>query len=136
MMAPESTPGLHVPRVLIVDDDEDLGLVLGDVVTYLGGGNSVIARSLEDVQQHADEAVACSLAIIDINLGHGMPTGVDVVHWLRSRSFRGRVVFLTGHASDDPKVITASKVADTRLLSKPIDASTIESLLRESGIVR
>lgn len=88
--------------VLIVDDDEDLRLVLEEFVAVLSGGTAVLAASLDEVRRRREDALASSLAIVDINLGPDEPTGVEVVTWLKSQGYRGSIVFLTGHARRRP----------------------------------
>jgi len=115
--------------VLVVEDDRDLREILNDLFLAEGVRHCVVAASLEDVQALAAESLGAKLAILDVNLGDGRPTGVDVLQWLRERGFSGAVVFLTGHAATDPRVLAASRMAGTRVLSKPISIDALAQLV-------
>ena len=124
-----------VQDVLFVDDDDDLREVMETMLTRLGVGHVVGARSLDQVKERSDAALGCQLAIIDINLGHNEPTGVHVHEWLHSHGFVGDTVFLTGHASNDPRVREAASIAGSRIASKPLSVAELRELiqLRASG---
>jgi DNA-binding response OmpR family regulator len=119
-----------VTSLLIVDDDEDLREVIVDVTLRLGIERHVLAAGLAQVQLQRDQALATGLAIIDVNLGPGHPTGVEVCEWLRREGFRNRIVFFTGHAEDDPRVIAAASVPGARIMTKPISISELHGLLQ------
>jgi DNA-binding response OmpR family regulator len=119
--------------VLIIDDDEDLRLSVADVLAAAGVSRRVLAASLDEVQRQADAALACRLAILDVNLGEGEPTGVDISLWLRQHGFRGAIVFLTGHAASDPRVIAAAAVPNTRIVAKPFSFAGLVELARGSS---
>lgn len=114
--------------VLLVDDDEDLRAVLSEFL-LMEGASCVAVASLAQVEAQADAALATQLAILDVNLGERQPNGVDVCRWLRERGFVGPIVFLTGHAANDPRVVEASRQPNTRVLSKPVASDAIVSLI-------
>jgi DNA-binding response OmpR family regulator len=116
--------------VLIIDDDEDLRYSVSDVLAAAGVRRRVLAASLGEVQQKAEVALACDLAILDVNLGEGEPTGVDVSLWLRQQGFGGAIVFLTGHAASDPRVVAAAAVPNTRIVAKPFSFAGLVELAR------
>lgn len=120
-----------VGSVLFVDDDDDLREAMQDILERLSVVRVVAARSLRDVEGKRDEALACEMAILDINLGAGEPTGVAVCDWLRREGFAGRIVFLTGHASNDPRVREAAGVAHSQIAAKPLSVSALRELLGE-----
>ena len=115
--------------VLFVDDDEDLRIAMCDILEALGFVRVVTAASLAEVQTRRDEVLACQLAILDINLGTGEPTGVMVHDWLRHEGFRGAMIFLTGHASDDPRVKEAAKLDDSLIATKPLTVPQLRRLI-------
>lgn len=115
--------------VLIVDDDEDLRAVTQDIFEALGVRHVVSAASLREVEERRDEVLACELAILDINLGSGQPSGVNVYEWLDREGFAGRIVFLTGHASDDPRVKAAASLAGSVVASKPLSVAELRELI-------
>ena len=85
--------------------------------------------SYKDVVALGDDVLSCSVAILDINLGPGKPSGLDAYAWLRRKGYRGRIVFLTGHASTQPLVTEATRIGDAEIFSKPIDPDDIWSIV-------
>jgi DNA-binding NtrC family response regulator len=122
-----------VESALIVDDDEDLRETVSDVFALAGVARRVLAASLAEVMQKAEAALASGLAILDVNLGEGQPTGVEVSKWLREHGFGGEIVFLTGHASADPRVAAAAAVPNTRIMAKPISFGELTTLVRKAS---
>ena len=114
--------------VLVVDDDEDLLELIGMLFTH-AGISCASARSFEAVQEMAPRLADFDVALVDVNLGAGQPTGLDVSKFLRASRFRGRTVFLTGHAKDDPLLAGALAPGD-EILEKPVDSQV---LLRIAG---
>jgi DNA-binding NtrC family response regulator len=121
------------PAILFVDDDADLRQLVGDGLAWIGVSRCTLAGSLADVEAHATDALACSLAIVDINLGFGAPSGLDVYRWLQHARFRGRTVFLTGHGAHDPQVMEASQLGSVEILSKPIGFDRLATLAFEAS---
>jgi DNA-binding NtrC family response regulator len=117
--------------VLLVDDDEDLRAAMDEVLHRLGVRRLIEAGSLRDVEDQREEALACQIALVDINLGYGEPTGINVFEWLEREGFRGRVVFLTGHGSQDPRVQHAAKLAGSRVASKPLTTAKLRDMIEE-----
>ena len=124
-----------VQDVLFVDDDDDLREVMETMLRRLGVQHVIGAGSLHEVKERIGPALGCQLAIIDINLGHGQPTGVHVHEWLHAQGFVGDTVFLTGHATNDPRVREAATIAGSRIASKPLSVAELRELigLRASG---
>lgn len=109
------------PAILVMDDDIDLLEVLQETLVTLCKVDQVItATSLEAVQQQKEKILNCELAILDVNLGAERPSGVNVAEWLRSNGFKGKIVFLTGHAVSDPEVLAATRMPNTKVVAKPI----------------
>jgi hypothetical protein len=48
---------------------------------------------------------------------------------LRGALFAGRVVFLTGHGADDPRVQAAARIGDVSIVTKPIGIEELASLV-------
>ena len=115
--------------VLFVDDDEDLREVMSDILHTFSVRRVVTAGSLQEVIAQRDASLACDLAILDINLGVGQPTGVNVYEWLQGEGFAGGVIFLTGHAAADPRVQQAASVTGSVIASKPISIAVVRELL-------
>lgn len=120
-----------MPRILICEDDEDTAEVLGEFLQDSGYA-CVVTHSLEEVVARRSDALACGLAVLDVNLGAGRPSGVDVFRWLQRERFGGRVVFLTGHAGTS-SILDGARGLGVRILAKPVSAETLLSLAQAEG---
>jgi FixJ family two-component response regulator len=118
-------------RVLVLEDDTDLRELLGEVLLSVGADSCVFAGTVADLHRREIEVLGCDLAILDINLGPGQPSGIDACRWLVNRRFGGRIVFLTGHASSHPLVLEAARIAQASILAKPLSASRLAELVQE-----
>lgn len=117
-------------RVLVLEDDEDLRPLLCELLEASGAKTCVSAGSVEAMVQQKEQVLGCELALLDVNLGSGAPSGLDAYHWLRENGFGGRIVFLTGHARSHPLVRKAYDLSHARILSKPVDARVLMALVR------
>jgi hypothetical protein len=72
----------------------------------------------------APKVLNCTLAILDVNLGAGNPSGVDAYRWLKQERFVGRVVFLTGH-THRPQPIDP----DLTIIYKPASIEGLRAVL-------
>jgi FixJ family two-component response regulator len=115
--------------VLIIDDDDDLRDALGELTAKLRRQPGVVVGSLGELAELEARALECSLAIIDINLGPGVPNGIDVYDWLRARRFAGRIVFLSGHGPSHPLVERASTLANAHVVRKPMSDEELRELV-------
>jgi len=106
--------------VLVLDDDIDVRESVGDLVAILCGRDCVSVGSFAELSAARERALACAVAIVDINLGAGQPNGLDAYEWLRAQRFAGRILFLTGHAATHPLVQEAAALDGGRVLAKPI----------------
>ena len=120
---------LRMAKILVIEDDEMLRGLLCDLFAVRGCVECVALASLADLEAYDDRVLGFDLAILDVNLGVDMPTGVDVYRWLRSRHFAGHIAFLTGHARSFPLVADASRLPDVRVLEKPVSTSELTALL-------
>jgi DNA-binding NtrC family response regulator len=116
--------------VLLVDDDNDLLEVLGLLFSH-AKLEYVVAHSLAEAKRLEESVPKLTTAILDVNLGNNMPTGVDVAKWLRSLRPDLRIVMFTGHAPDHPLVVEATG-SYGKVLSKPIDARQLIAIARGS----
>lgn len=108
----------------LLDDDADLLEALADLLQTRNCG-SVLARSVDELKAHAREVLEADVAVLDINLGPGLPTGLDAYDWLLQQNFRGRLLFLTGHAHAHPLVARAEKLRRAEVLDKPMDGGLL-----------
>ncbi len=116
-------------RVLVLEDDEDLRTLLCELLLMQGVEECVSAASLASLKSQEARVLTCGLAILDINLGAQVPSGLDAYRWLRDSGFAGRVVFLTGHARSHPLVRQAYELTDVQVLVKPVDARVLMALV-------
>jgi DNA-binding NtrC family response regulator len=119
--------------VLLLDDDPDLLDVLGSVIGEVYERPCFTATSYEELVKLGDRALSCDVAILDVNLGPGRPSGIDAYRWLQERGFRGRIVFLTGHARTHPAVQRAREAQTAMVYQKPISISVLRSILDEAA---
>lgn len=131
-MQPQESQPQDPPRsVLILDDDDDMRDVLSDIVKRIGDIEVAGAADVAAMKELGARALDCSLAILDVNLGAGQPSGIDAFEWLTNNGFHGQIVFLTGHARSHPLVQQAREHRSVRVLQKPIGFGTIRALLAE-----
>lgn len=126
--------GAHVRRVLVLEDDNDLRTLLCDMLVLSGAESCVSARSFEELGRQREQVAGCVLALLDVNLGAGRPSGLDAYHWLRENGFTGRTVFLTGHARSHPVLDQARTLADARVMTKPVGAKEVMALVKELDV--
>ncbi|HVU52894.1 MAG TPA: response regulator [Polyangia bacterium] len=117
----------------LLDDDADLLEALADLL-QTRNCRSVVARSVDELKANAREVLDADVAVLDINLGPGLPTGLDAYEWLLQQNFRGRLLFLTGHAHAHPLVARAEKLRRAEVLDKPMDGGLLlERILGAEG---
>lgn len=115
--------------VLYVEDNDDLRTAAVEVVTVVLERRCVGVGSYEELVALGDDALGCSVAILDINLGANRKSGIDAYIWLRHNGFTGRIVFLTGHAGTHPLVVEAQRLGDAEIFSKPIEPDRLRSIV-------
>jgi len=128
---PESVTGTEF--VLHVEDNDDLRELVVELVTAVLKHRCVGVGSYEELVGLGDEALGCSIAILDINLGPNRRSGIDAYAWLRANGYTGPIVFLTGHASTHPLVVEAQRIGDAQIFSKPIDPDRLRSIVEGVG---
>jgi FixJ family two-component response regulator len=119
--------------VLYVEDNDDLRELVVEVVTVVLQRRCVAVGSYEELVGLGEEALGCSVAILDINLGPNRRSGIDAYTWLRDKGYTGPIVFLTGHASTHPLVVEAQRIGDAQIFSKPIDLDRFRSIVGGQG---
>lgn len=127
-----SEAALRPTRVLVLDDDPDMRESLAEVLALYGSGPCLCVGSLAELVARGSEALACRLAILDVNLGVGQPSGLDAMTWLLPHGFTGKVVFLTGHAHTHPLVVEARRLPNVAVMVKPVDCDWLSRLLKET----
>ena len=115
--------------VLYVEDNDDLRELVVELVSVVLQRRCVGVSSYEELAALGQEALRCSVAILDINLGPGRRSGIDAYAWLRDHGYQGRIVFLTGHAGSHPLVVEAQRIGDAEIFSKPIEPDRLRSIV-------
>jgi DNA-binding NtrC family response regulator len=115
--------------IVFVDDSEDLcELVLQLLELELGVAGLALA-SMAAVVSRAEDVLRSRAIILDINLGHNHPDGLDILVWLQKNSYKGRVSFLTGHGRHHPRVVEAIKTG-VMVMEKPISPEEFLNFVR------
>ncbi len=108
----------------LLDDDADLLEILAELLEERQC-HCLRAQSLAELQALGQEVLAADVAVLDINLGSGQPSGIDAYDWLMSENFGGRLLFLTGHAHAHPLVARAERLRRATVLDKPLDGQVL-----------
>jgi FixJ family two-component response regulator len=117
----------------LLDDDADLLDILAELLQERNC-RCLMARSLAELKALGPEVLAADVAVLDINLGTGQPTGLDAYDWLLGQNFAGRLLFLTGHAHAHPLVARAEQLRRATVLDKPLDGQVlIDTIVGSSG---
>jgi FixJ family two-component response regulator len=109
---------------VLLDDDTDLLEALSDLL-QMHECQCLLARSLDELKALGPRALKADVAVLDINLGPGQPSGVDAYEWLVAQRFPGRLLFLTGHAHAHPLVARAERLRHASVLDKPMDGQLL-----------
>ena len=114
-------------RAIFLDDDSELRAVVVELLALIDVACDAIA-SVPELKDRLEVASRpYDVAILDINLGPRVPSGLDAYRCLRAMGFTGRIAFLTGHARSHPLVEEANRLGDALVYAKPI---TLDSLRR------
>ena len=116
--------------VLLLEDDTDLCAIMRELLLTLGARRCTVVHSVQELTELSDDVLlGMNLALLDVNLGTGEPSGVDAYHWLRERGFKGEIVFLTGHAQSHPLIQQALALPNVTVLSKPASPAKLAALV-------
>ncbi len=114
-------------RILLLEDDDDLRASLRELIELLGA-ECLAVGSVDELKLNESAVLGCDVALLDINLGRGVASGIDGYRWLGTRSFKGAMVFLTGHARTHPLVEEAHRMAGVQVLEKPVNLDVLKRL--------
>jgi DNA-binding NtrC family response regulator len=114
-------------HVLVLDDDDDLCETMAEFIRDAASSATAV-HQVDELVGLGARVGTFDLAILDINLGPSRPSGLDAYRWLVRTSFRGKVVFLTGHARSNRLVAEAIR-SGVEVLQKPLDACQLRALL-------
>jgi len=112
--------------ILILDDDADMLESLADLARTLSGRDCLPITSYAALVALAARLDEFAVAVLDINLGAGQPSGIDAYRWLLASRFAGRIFFLTGHARSHPLVEEARRLGNVDIIEKPAGIGILE----------
>jgi CheY-like chemotaxis protein len=116
-------------RAIFLDDDSELRAVVVELLALIDVACDAIA-SVPELKDRLEEARRpYDVAILDINLGPRVPSGLDAYRCLRAMGFAGRIAFLTGHAGSHPLVEEANRLGDALVYAKPITLASLRRIL-------
>lgn len=112
------------PRILIVDDDKNMCLLLREAIKRWGYESTEAASAEEALKQL--ERKSFDLILLDERLPGR--SGVDVLPLLRQREPRAIIIMVTAHASEET-ALEAIRRGAYDFLSKPLKLTELEVLL-------
>ncbi len=127
--SPDNQQYIIMASVFILDNDRDTREMLCAVYEISGVRSCVTAPSVEAMKGEENSVLNTNLAVLDMNLGPGQPSGTDAYRWLMDHHYQGKVVILTGHGISHPLVKDAARCG-VPVLEKPVDIDTLMELLR------
>ncbi len=116
--------------VLVIDDDKDLRELMSEFIRGVCGRESLCLASFRELVAAKDEALRCTTALLDVNLGAGQPSGIDAYRFLVEHGFSGKLYFFTGHAHLYPLLRELQTLGRVQVLSKPVDSDKLMEVLR------
>ena len=111
----------RIKKVLILEDDCDLAASYQMILGLMLPHQLHVLHDMKEMLASSADALACDVALIDVDLGHNQPTGLDAYQWLRENGFKGSIFFVTGHARTHPAVVEAVELNGVSLLQKPVE---------------
>jgi FixJ family two-component response regulator len=114
--------------VLCLDDDRDVREAFAGLLEALGY-DCLPAASYDEMVALGERALTAEVAVLDLNLGANVPSGIAAYHWLADRHFPGTIAFLTGHARHHALVSQVARLGLAQVLEKPITLGELRALL-------
>lgn len=108
------------PRILVVDDDQDLRKTLSDILAAKGYAPRAVGTGREALDCVSAEHI--EVALIDLRLDD--MSGLDVLKAVKHRSPAIECILLTGHASQT-SAIEAMNLGAYSYVQKPYDIETL-----------
>lgn len=116
-------------KVLLLDDDPDMCALMRETFEGFRVEDVTLCNSYQEVVDLGEKILGYDLVFLDVNLGLGHKTGVDVFNWMTQIGFKNRVVFFTGHARSYPLLVDALRRPRVGLLEKPASVAMIKKAL-------
>ncbi|MGZ3721950.1 MAG: response regulator [Bdellovibrionales bacterium] len=118
--------------VFLLDDDEDLRPVLAELINSHCDCRILALESYQAMFERANAVLSTRIAFLDVNLGRGKPNGIDAYEWLLRNNYKGKILFLTGHAKNHPLVSKAMGLGNATVLCKPVPAMDLVNDVRQA----
>lgn len=118
-------------EITYLDDSDDLRMLLKDLIRLKLGLDCLGLSSVAELQENEADVLASKVAILDINLGGGKPSGIDAYAWLHQKGFTGTIFFLTGHARYHPLVTQAYDLG-AKVIEKPIASAELLAMIQQA----
>jgi two-component system response regulator AtoC len=115
------------PRILVVDDDSSFRSLVAQELTQTFAG-VMQAESAQAALQLCGER-DFDVVVLDMRMPDR--SGLEVLRELKSKSFAGEVVMLTGHATIDT-AIESLKVGAYDYVTKPCNLAELESIIQKA----
>lgn len=121
----------NMKKILLLDDNKELCKLMEKMFATHGATDVSSFHSCAEVESLGPNGINYDLAFLDVNLGINARSGIDAFNWLVANGFKGKIVFLTGHARSYPFLKKTLNYPNVQLLEKPADVSIILKLLNE-----
>lgn len=116
-------------KILLLDDDPDICALMRETFASFRLQDVTICNSYQDVISLKHNILNYDVIFLDVNLGLGRKTGVDVFNWIIEIGYQHKVIFFTGHARSYPLLVTALNRPNVGLLEKPATVAMIKKAL-------
>ncbi len=120
---------MTVTRVLVVEDDKSVAQVL-EAMLLRSGYQVQLAHNGQTAYSLIETSQFC-VAILDLNLGKGEISGIDLLAALRERSPETAVILLTGYATID-SAIAAVRLGAHDYLLKPANLAQVRHSIAQA----
>ena len=119
------------PALIYVTDDDDA--VRRSLAMLLDGAGYRVAAfpSGEAMMAELETGEPPACAVVDVRMGDGMMTGLDVQRVLTARAANFPVIIVTGHA-DVPLAVAAMRLGVTNFLEKPYPPDSLLDAVAEA----
>ena len=114
------------PRLLIVDDDEDMLETLSDILQEKGYQIETAKTGIKALAKAKERFF--DIALIDIKLP-GMP-GIEVLRTFRKKNHTMMKIMITGHATLQ-NAVEALNLGAHAYLMKPVDPEKLDQTIKE-----
>jgi PAS domain S-box-containing protein len=123
--APPQAAAPRLPTVLLVEDDEDVAALVGEMLSHLGY-RAVRAADARSALESLERGVRPDLVLSDIMMPGGM-NGVELVREIRRRQPDTPVVLTTGYANAFRADIESDRIP---LIEKPYSMGALAEILQ------